>query len=448
MHKIFCYLGLGAVLAAIVAYLAADYAERHPGSLTGACVRGAYHVAIETNPVVMMSAGVGQHAMTLMGDLAVKQQPAPKEHARQCTYDVPQREVCPPLEVIDLSAACLPEPGAEEAEPMQEGLPCQGEEACHDPQEVEGISVPPMPFEGEAAEEDLPDTMPPCKDDDEQCAMEGLIKEEMEQQRRAELDCWLESCFGGEEAAQPEELPMPAEEPADVPSQPCDRECMKFWLWFFGMGDELVPEELPMPTEVKEEVEVVVPDYTSDPNVEKNYALPESCPHKGTTCPVQVNPMPLDYDVPRETPDTPVPTEEAPKSDEPAQMHDSMSGEESESIAPGTPPDCREDPHREHHYPHCPYMGGCPRGMHHVPPPAVTEPAVKVKKKKKAVKKDKIDPAVKQTKLEQVEPVMPIRSATAPEWKDEGSYPNEPEVDTMEFRPSDAKPGEFEPRPW
>ena len=41
-----------------------------------------------------------------------------------------------------------------------------------------------------------------------------------------------------------------------------------------------------------------------------------------------------------------------------------------------------------------------------------TEPGAR-KKKKKAVKQNKIDPAVNQTKLEQVEPVMPIRSATA-----------------------------------
>jgi hypothetical protein len=72
-------------------------------------------------------------------------------------------------------------------------------------------------------------------------------------------------------------------------------------------------------------------------------------------------------------------------------------------------PACEEDPHRSEHYPHCPYMGGRSCPAYH--PASV--------------------PSRRCGEGEECEP------EAAPQ----------PGVDTMEFRPTDAKDGEFEAKP-
>lgn len=421
MHRLFWFGCLLAVLAAGAVYLTADYAEGHPESLTGCCVRGVYHVAVELNPVKVVAGTIGRQAAFLSSKLAPKKKDDHASSGRPCAREAQHvRQApacCPPLDVIDLSMLSAPEPGCEEAEaPAEEARPCAAEEdhACQ-ADEVAGITVPPTPFEDEAAAEEdpVPDTMPPCKDDDEEpCEMkactEELIQEEMEQQQKEKeiASFWLD-LFGIDPDMAPEELPMPTEEPAD---------------------DSSSPEELPMP-------------------------LYHDRPEPGCEEPVDESKDAAAYPIPQYTQDpaTPV-TDETPRTDEPPMVPDGISGEESEMV-PGMPPDCREDPHHDHQYPACPYMGGCP-GMHHVPPPSIAEPKVKVKKKKTASKPETVeDPGVHQTKFEEIaEPHMsreikPSRRY-APAWKERGSYPEEPEVDTMEFRPSDAKKGEFDPKPW
>lgn len=400
MYRLFWFGCLVAVMAACAVYMTADYAERHPDSLTGCCVRGVYHVAMEMNPVTVVAAGVGHQAVQLASYVQPKREPVHvpascTRSAGHCTQKAPE-QFPPPPDVIDLSMLTVPEPGGEEAEtPVEDTRPCGAEEDYAKQSEaVEGITVPPTPFEDEVAEEDpVPDVMPPCKDEDEEpCemmhSMEELIQEDLENQK----------------------------------------EYVNFWMNIFGIKEEAVPEELPMPTEVP----------ADEPKDEETF------------------PIPLYNDRPEPTtPETTeMPAEETPKTDEPPMPPDPISGEESE-MRPGSPPDCREDPHHDQHYPGCPYMGGCP-GMHHVPPPPLPEPKVKVKKKKAAAKQPPAeDPAIHQTKFEEIEMVEPPMSREikptrryVPAWKNRGSYPDEPEVDTMEFRPSDAKKGEFDPKPW
>jgi hypothetical protein len=84
-------------------------------------------------------------------------------------------------------------------------------------------------------------------------------------------------------------------------------------------------------------------------------------------------------------------------------------------------PACQEDPHYSEHYHHCPYMGGrsCP------PCPAGGAP--KVKKPRGS------------DDVEECEP--------CPKAEPDPESPPQPGIDTMEFRPSDAKEGEFESKP-
>jgi hypothetical protein len=77
-------------------------------------------------------------------------------------------------------------------------------------------------------------------------------------------------------------------------------------------------------------------------------------------------------------------------------------------------PACQEDPHRHEHYPVCPYSGRsyCPTVPARTPPAPQEEP-----------------------------------SETYPKNQADPESPAQPGVDTMEYRPSDAKEGEFESKP-
>lgn len=420
MHRLFWLGCLLAVLAAGAVYLAADYAEGHPDSPTGCCVRGVYHVAFELNPVKVVAGSIGRQAAFFTSKLAPRKNDDHAASGRPCAREAQRVHktpaCCPPLEVIDLSMLSAPEPGGEESEtPVDEARACAAEEehACQ-AEEQAAITVPPTPIEDEAAadEDPVPEVMPPCKDDDEEpsemkASTEELIQEEMEQQKEKEMAGFWLKLLGIDEDVAPEELPMPTEEAVD---------------------DSSSPEEMPMP-----------------PYHDR--------PEPGCEEPVDESKDASAFPIPQYTQDPATPmTEETPKADEPPMVPEGVSGEESE-MKPGTPPDCREDPHHDVQYQGCPYMGGCP-GMHHVPPPPIPEQRVKVKKKKTASKPETVeDPGVHQTKFEEIaEPHMsrdikPNRHYT-PAWKERGSYPEDPEVDTMEFRKSDAKKGEFDPQPW
>jgi hypothetical protein len=145
----------------------------------------------------------------------------------------------------------------------------------------------------------------------------------------------------------------------------------------------------------------------------------------------------------------PMPAEE-PAEDQPADVPAAVvdtpepagAGEESEAM-PGTPPDCREDPHHDQQYPGCPYMGGCPGNMRTCPSPT---PAEKKKEKDASAQPDVVeDTTIRRIKYEE----FATPSAERPVHPDHFDWvPAMPKVDTMEFRPSDAQPGEFDPKPF
>jgi hypothetical protein len=108
--------------------------------------------------------------------------------------------------------------------------------------------------------------------------------------------------------------------------------------------------------------------------------------------------------------------------------------EESEAINEGEPPTCQEDPSSYHQYPGCPYMGGCPSSDHC---PVQLDPMPVTPKKSKKHKAKKAEPT-----SEPVKPVVPDVKSDSEEQEPQT------DVDTMEFRKSDAQKGEFKPGPF
>jgi hypothetical protein len=90
-------------------------------------------------------------------------------------------------------------------------------------------------------------------------------------------------------------------------------------------------------------------------------------------------------------------------------------GEQSSLTAPGQPPSLREDPEAPYQYPECPHLGGCPR----------CTPAPQPTPKKQSG-----------------------NHSAAPKRNGNDECPAHPEVDTTEFRPSDARHGEFDRIPF
>lgn len=96
--------------------------------------------------------------------------------------------------------------------------------------------------------------------------------------------------------------------------------------------------------------------------------------------------------------------------------------EEADAVDEGVPADCQEDKDYHQRYPSCPYMGGCPGSRSACPP---------------SLKKDQeVDEPIVEEEIAEPRP--------APETTDEA--PTHPDVDTMEFRPSDAPPKENDPQ--
>ena len=99
--------------------------------------------------------------------------------------------------------------------------------------------------------------------------------------------------------------------------------------------------------------------------------------------------------------------------------------EASEPPSGAEPPECREDPHYHLHYQGCPYYicpqqrNYCPYSGQPVIPPAEPRPQP------------------------EAEGGKPARPRALEGWEESETCPKHPTVDTMEFRPSDAKPEEF-----
>jgi hypothetical protein len=146
--------------------------------------------------------------------------------------------------------------------------------------------------------------------------------------------------------------------------------------------------------------------------------------------------------------------------------------EESEAVHPATPPTCQEDPEYHHQYPGCPYSGVCPytgrcatdaplpeekpapEGKKEAAGAAETPPACPsgrcvppTKKHPHGHQKGGDEPGQKagtpaDQKSQHDQPVRPKPGSDKSE-----DCPPHPEVDTTDFRPSDAHEGEFDNRP-
>lgn len=117
------------------------------------------------------------------------------------------------------------------------------------------------------------------------------------------------------------------------------------------------------------------------------------------------------------------------------------------------PPQCLEDPAYQHQYPGCPFTGKCP-GMKQSDSPLMIDPVpdIKPKKSKKSLEierkaNSKADPGCQMSNPSKYELPARLRQLLPGDSTEAEEEPSHPEVDTMEFRPSDAHPGEFNPKP-
>jgi hypothetical protein len=125
------------------------------------------------------------------------------------------------------------------------------------------------------------------------------------------------------------------------------------------------------------------------------------------------------------------------------------SEKEPQSVHDEEPPHCLEDPTYQYQYPGCPFTGKCPY-EERLGTPKISIPAVKPNQKpapansppspKRKAGKGMTDPK-KYELPARLRQLVPGDSTEAQE------EPAHPEVDTTEFRPSDARPGEFDPKP-
>ena len=116
------------------------------------------------------------------------------------------------------------------------------------------------------------------------------------------------------------------------------------------------------------------------------------------------------------------------------------------------PPQCLEDPAYQHQYPGCPFTGNR-QGSDHSSSPKMIDPLPSAKSK--SIKKPsgtemnsdgKTDPVFRTFDPKKYELPARLRQllpGDSTEGEEEGSHP---EVDTTEFRPTDGRPGEFDPK--
>jgi hypothetical protein len=115
-------------------------------------------------------------------------------------------------------------------------------------------------------------------------------------------------------------------------------------------------------------------------------------------------------------------------------------GEESESINEGKAPDCREVPDYHHPYPECPHAGSyCPYTGRTYPPEESATPAGEEESEPKAppAKPDRL----RKKKAGDKKPAEPKPQTGSLE------TPSRTEVETLEFRPTDARDGDFDRKP-
>jgi len=125
--------------------------------------------------------------------------------------------------------------------------------------------------------------------------------------------------------------------------------------------------------------------------------------------------------------------------------------EESHYFHDEEPPQCLEDPAYQHQYPGCPYTGKCP-GKESTTSPKIIDPAPTVKpknaNKRPEMKQDgNADPTGYLFDPKKYELPARLRQLLPGDSTEAEEEPSHPEVDTMEFRPTDARPGEFNPKP-
>ena len=123
------------------------------------------------------------------------------------------------------------------------------------------------------------------------------------------------------------------------------------------------------------------------------------------------------------------------------------SEEESQYFHDEEPPQCLEDPTYQYQYPGCPFTGKCP-GEKQSGTPKITDPVPAVKPNKNSSTGDSIKrKAGKKTDPKKYELPARLRQLVPGDSTEAQEEPAHPEVDTTEFRPSDARPGEFDPKP-
>lgn len=137
--------------------------------------------------------------------------------------------------------------------------------------------------------------------------------------------------------------------------------------------------------------------------------------------PVEAPDEPMDEDVLEDDDSADEETSDLPPMDEEPM---NPTEDQTEGRAPDQHP-ARQDSHYHHHYPSCPYTGGCPYPYHYnvprVDPPAATAPAAE----------EQEPPA------ELVKPVTPVKKKKVMWFMGEFMSINQPAVDTMECRPTD-----------
>jgi hypothetical protein len=428
MRKLFLCGGVLAVLAACVVFMMAAYVERKPMSPAGCCASAACRAATVIDPMAAFIPRIGEVFFQAAVDLVrISFGVSSKEQA--CASPAAEPEPTDPYEVIDLSEMTSAGMGAvgdqeESTEPVE---PAMVEEPADDAQ---AVTVPPTPIENDAADNDaVPDIMPPAD-----CEAPADVAIPMPfYHDRVTGGIVTGGVFVPADAGEKTDMPMTE----DLIQEDLERA--------HGQQDEQAmeepePELLPMPSEgAAEDDQEDGAAKLSDEEIRKIIADLED-PN------VPAPPVPPVGGVMEEVKSVEEPADNTPENNQPLAVPEDGSSEESE-MHPGTPPDCREDPHHDQQYPGCPYMGGCPGNMH-CPPPAPTELDMpKAKKKKKDMKPEAAeDTGIRRMKYEEfatpaaVHPIHPDRQ----DW-----VPAAPKIDTMEFRHSeDAKPGEFDPRPF
>jgi hypothetical protein len=128
------------------------------------------------------------------------------------------------------------------------------------------------------------------------------------------------------------------------------------------------------------------------------------------------------------------------------------SGKQSQSSYEEEPPHCLEDPAYQYQYPGCPYTGKCPY-QERPDTPKMSDPIPAVKPHQKSAPEKsqpggKSKEGKKMTDPKKYELPARLRQLLPGDSTEAQEEPAaHPEVDTTEFRPSDAKPGEFDPKP-